>query len=162
MHTVLECELELKLVLPTGHRMHVPARFSYRTDDPYAVHIVFHFGSGRPVRWTFARELLVEGVFRPCGLGDVRMWPAKAESRNVLCIALTSPHGEALLEAPAPAVCTWTERTLRMVPPGGERELLGFDEGLSGLLSPACPAPADETDRADGVSGADGADGADA
>lgn len=143
MHTVLEHELELKLVLPTGHRMRVPARFSYRTYDPYAVHVVFHFGSGRPVRWTFARELLVEGAFRPCGLGDVRMWPARDGSRNVLCMALTSPHGEALLEAPAAAVCAWTERTLRMVPPGGERELLGVDEGLSELLS---PAPGDGAD----------------
>ena len=45
----------------------MPARLTYRTDDPYAVHVTFHIGSDSPVNWTFARELLVEGVFRPCG-----------------------------------------------------------------------------------------------
>lgn len=61
MHTVVERELELKLVLSPERSIPVPARLSYRTDDPYAVHITFHIGSDHPVSWTFARELLVEG-----------------------------------------------------------------------------------------------------
>src|SRR5882757_6186110 len=69
MHTVVERELELKLVLSPERSIPVPARLSYRTDDPYAVHITFHVGSDHPVNWTFARELLVEGVFRACGHG---------------------------------------------------------------------------------------------
>ena len=79
MHTVVERELELKLVLSPERSIPVPARLTYRTDDPFAVHITFHIGSDSPVNWTFARELLVEGVFRPCGHGDVRIWPTKVE-----------------------------------------------------------------------------------
>ncbi|MFF9015236.1 SsgA family sporulation/cell division regulator [Streptomyces sp. NPDC014870] len=134
-NTVVERELELKLVLSPERSIPVPARLVYRTDDPYAVHITFHIGSEYPVNWTFARELLVEGVFRPCGHGDVRIWPTKVDGRNVVLMALSSPDGDALLEAPSAQVSAWLERTLRAVPPGTESEQLGIDEGLADLLA---------------------------
>ncbi|MER6910599.1 SsgA family sporulation/cell division regulator [Streptomyces sp. NPDC000594] len=136
MHSVVERELELRLVLSPERSIPVPARLVYRTDDPFAVHITFHIGSASPVTWTFARELLVEGVFRPCGQGDVRIWPSRAEGRSVVLMALTSPDGEALMEAPSVAVSAWLERTLRVVPPGTERDRLDVDGGLEELLSP--------------------------
>ncbi|WP_404815492.1 SsgA family sporulation/cell division regulator [Streptomyces thermolineatus] len=135
--TVVERELELSLVLSPGHTIEVPAVFRYLPSDPYAVHVTFHVGSPSPVTWTFSRELLMEGVFRPCGHGDVRVWPAKAGTRGVVCMALTSPDGEALLEAPSSPVAAWLERTLRVVPPGTEQERLCIDEGIAGLLAPA-------------------------
>ncbi|WP_399939768.1 SsgA family sporulation/cell division regulator [Streptomyces sp. BBFR25] len=133
--TVVERELELRLVLSPERGIPVPARLGYHTDDPYAVHITFHIDSGRPVHWTFARDLLVEGVFRPSGHGDVRVWPSKAEGRSVVLIALSSPDGDALLEAPTPQVSAWLERTLRAVPPGAEGAWLGIDDGLAELLA---------------------------
>lgn len=136
MNTVVERELEMKLVLSPERSVAVPARLSYRSDDPYAVHMDFHISSRCPVHWTFARELLVEGVFRPSGQGDVRVWPTKVGSREVICMALSSPDGDALLEAPASAVSAWLERTLRIVAPGCEHEALGIDKGLSDLLTP--------------------------
>ncbi|MFF6998497.1 SsgA family sporulation/cell division regulator [Streptomyces sp. NPDC008313] len=136
MHTVVERELELKLVLSPERSIPVPARLSYRTTDPYAVHVAFHIGSEHPVNWTFARELLVEGVFRPSGHGDVRVWPTKVAARSVVLIALSSPDGDALLEAPSAQVSAWLERTLRVVPPGTEAGRLGIDDGLAGLLAP--------------------------
>ncbi|MEU3714225.1 SsgA family sporulation/cell division regulator [Streptomyces catenulae] len=153
MHSVVERELELGLVISPEQSVPVPARLAYRTDDPYAVHITFHIGSDAPVNWTFARELLVEGVFRPCGHGDVRVWPTKVDGRSLVCMALSSPDGDALLEAPAAAVSAWLERTLRVVPPGSEQEHLGMDKGLSELLAMATgdapwagePWPSDET-----------------
>jgi hypothetical protein len=149
MHTVVERELELKLVLSPERSVPVPARLIYRSEDPYAVHIVFHVGSEHPVNWTFARELLIEGVFRPCGAGDVRVWPSKSEGRGVILVALSSPDGDALLEAPSGAVSAWLERTLRIVPPGSESAALGIDEALAELLA---PARADEL-RAHGSAG---------
>ncbi|WP_405617472.1 SsgA family sporulation/cell division regulator [Streptomyces sp. NBC_01511] len=141
MHTVVERELEINLVLSPERSIPVPARLTYRTADPYAVHITFHISSDTPVNWTFARELLVEGVFRPCGHGDVRIWPTKVDGRGVLCVALSSPDGDALLEAPSAAVSAWLERTLRLVPPGTETDRLGIDAGLALLLA---PMPADD------------------
>ncbi|MBX9398069.1 SsgA family sporulation/cell division regulator [Streptomyces sp. TRM72054] len=135
MYTVVERELELKLVLSPERGVPVPARLNYRTDDPYAIRISFHINSEHPVNWTFARDLLVEGVFRPCGHGDVRVWPSKVNGRGVVLMALSSPDGDALLEAPAAQVSAWLERTLRVVPPGSEGEQLGIDDGLAQLLA---------------------------
>ncbi|MEH0634052.1 SsgA family sporulation/cell division regulator [Streptomyces bottropensis] len=134
-HTVVERELELGLVLSPERSIPVPAKLVFRSDDPYAVHIAFHINSDRPVNWTFARELLVEGVFRPCGHGDVRVWPTKVSGRSVVLMALSSPDGDALLEAPAAAVSAWLERTLRVVPPGAEFAMLRIDDGLAELLA---------------------------
>jgi hypothetical protein len=141
MDTVVERELDIDLVLSPEHSIAVPARLTYHADDPFAVHIAFHIGSDNPVYWTFARELLVEGVFRPCGNGDVRIWPTKIEGRSLVCVALTSPDGDALLQAPSEVVSAWLERTLRVVPPGTETGRLGIDQALAALLT---PTPADD------------------
>ncbi|MEW2303396.1 SsgA family sporulation/cell division regulator [Streptomyces sp. NPDC006655] len=134
-HTVVERELELRLILSPERSIPVPARLRYRSDDPYAVHVSFHITSESPVHWTFARDLLVEGVFRPSGHGDVRVWPTKAEGRSVVLMALSSPDGDALLEAPTAQVSAWLERTLRAVPPGTEGARLGIDDALDQLLA---------------------------
>ncbi|MCA1221694.1 SsgA family sporulation/cell division regulator [Streptomyces sp. 8L] len=156
-NTVVERELDVDLILSPELSVAVPARLTYRTADPYAVHIAFHVHSANPVYWTFARELLVEGVFRPCGHGDVRIWPTRAEGRGLLSLALSSPDGDALLQAPLGPVYSWVERTLRVVPPGTEAGRLGIDEGLAALLSPTPaddlwlrdPWPSDESDCQD-------------
>ncbi|MGW4871119.1 SsgA family sporulation/cell division regulator [Streptomyces chartreusis] len=134
-HTVVERELELRLILSPERSVPVPARLGYHSDDPYAVHVTFHINSEQPVHWTFSRDLLVEGVFRPCGHGDVRVWPTKSEGRSVVLMALSSPDGDALLEAPAAQVSAWLERTLRAVPPGTEGGQLGIDDALDQLLA---------------------------
>ncbi|MFI5973807.1 SsgA family sporulation/cell division regulator [Streptomyces sp. NPDC051452] len=134
-HTVVQRELELRLVLSPERSIPVPVRLGYRTEDPYAVHITFHIDSEHPVDWTFARDLLVEGVFRPCGHGDVRVWPTKVDGRGVVLMALSSPDGDALLQAPVPQVSAWLERTLRVVPPGAEGGRLGIDDALDQLLA---------------------------
>lgn len=167
MHTVVERELDLQLVLSPDLGIPVPARLTYRTDDPYAVHITFHIGSDNPVKWAFARELLVEGVFRPSGYGDVRIRPAKVEDRDdadpdadadsVVLIALSSPDGDALLEAPPAVVSGWLERTLRAVPQGSESEHIDIDDGLAKLLAPTAADdlwlrdawPSDESSQSD-------------
>ncbi|MGF1431720.1 SsgA family sporulation/cell division regulator [Kitasatospora sp. LaBMicrA B282] len=133
--TVVELELELHLVLSPERSIPVPARFSYGSHDPFAVHITFHLDTGAPVTWVFARELLVEGTFRACGQGDVRIWPTRAGRHSVLCFALTSPGGDALLEAPLPAVAAWLERAHRLVPPGSELSVLDLEGSLADLLA---------------------------
>ncbi len=135
MHTVVERELETDLVLSPERSIPVPSRLTYRTADPYAVHLTFHVTSDRPVTWTFARDLLVEGVFRAAGAGDVRVYPGRDGGRSVVCLALSSPDGRALLRVPARVVSAWLERTLRAVPPGEEREWLALDEALKELLA---------------------------
>ena len=159
MHTVVERELELKLVLSPERSIPVPARLTLPHGRPVRRPHRLPHRLRPPVNWTFARELLVEGVFRPCGHGDVRIWPTKVDDRSVICMALSSPDGDALLEAPSAAVPAWLERTLRVVPPGTESDQLGIDDGAGRAARPdrrrddlwlRDPWPSDESPDQDG------------
>ena len=136
-HGCVQQELTVQLVLSPERSLPVPALLAYCWEDPYAVHVTFHLGQDSPVTWVFARELLVEGVFRACGTGDVRIWPSRADGRSLICLALSSPAGEALLEAPAAPVATWLEQTLRVVPTGTESSAMDLDAELAALLGSA-------------------------
>jgi hypothetical protein len=83
----------------------------------------------------FARELLTAGLHRPAGIGDVQLWPCRSHGLDVVCIALTSPEGEALLHAPARTLKAFLERTAATVPPDTEHGHLCLDEELSRLLA---------------------------
>ncbi|MER5477841.1 SsgA family sporulation/cell division regulator [Streptomyces sp. NPDC002734] len=137
MRTVVERELTMTLIVSAEQHAPVTARLRYGTDDPFAVHVAFHSGTDRPVRWSFARDLLMEGRFRACGQGDVRVWPGRGVEGGapVMLLALSSPCGDALLEAPAGEVAGWLAHTLRMVPRGREGELLDLDGPLAELLA---------------------------
>lgn len=138
MHTFIERELDVRLVVSPERSVPVPTRLRYDAADPYAVHVTFHDGSEAPVRWTFARDLLIEGLFRPSGHGDVRVWPARAvDQGNAVFLALSSPEGEALIEVHAPALSAWLERTLRLVAPGAEAEQLSMEDELHALQATA-------------------------
>jgi hypothetical protein len=132
---VVRQELTVRLVLSPERSVPVAARLLYRADDPYAVHITFHLDQDAPVTWVFARELMVEGVFRACGHGDVRIWPTRSGGVSVMCLALSSPAGDALLEGPAGVFASWLERTLQLVPAGREEEALDLDGALAALLA---------------------------
>ncbi|MEU5383120.1 SsgA family sporulation/cell division regulator, partial [Kitasatospora cineracea] len=118
----LRLDLVMDLLLSPEEAFPVPARLVYCADDPYAVHIAFHVDSAQPIGWFFARDLLVQGLLRPTGLGDVRVWPAVVDGRRMVTLMLCSPEGDAFLQAPAALVAAWVRRTLQLVRPGGEAE----------------------------------------
>lgn len=146
MQVAIERELEFWLAMSPRRGIPVPALLAYRADDPYAVHFTFHFGSATPVEWSFARELLAEGLCRPCGRGDVRLWPTTVDGRAVLYMALASLDGDALLTAPADAVRSWLQLTLRLVTPGAEAVGPALDAELEAVLASASAgdAPTEE------------------
>ncbi|OIV37431.1 sporulation protein SsgA [Mangrovactinospora gilvigrisea] len=135
MENTVDLDLDMYLVLSPERSVRVPARLGYSSSDPFAVHMVFHVGSDFPVRWVFARELLDEGVRRPCGYGDVRIWPTRVRDREVICLALSSPDGNALLEADREEVRRWIRLTHHILPPGEEQRALALDAGLARLLA---------------------------
>ncbi|MGH3341412.1 MAG: SsgA family sporulation/cell division regulator [Carbonactinosporaceae bacterium] len=133
--TAVTCELHLRLVVSSDSSVPVPAGLRYETSDPYAVHARFYTGDNESVDWVFARDLLNEGIERPTGAGDVRVWPARSRGHNVVCIALSSPEGQALLEAPARTLESFLARTHTAVPPGCEHQHIDIDAELAGLLT---------------------------
>lgn len=143
MQVAVERELEFWLAVSSRCGVPVPGLLRYRLDDPYAVHVTFHFGSEAPVGWAFGRDLLAEGLRRPCGEGDVRLWPTTIGGRTLLYLALSSLDGDALLTAPAEEMRAWLDLTQRLVAPGTEQFEALLDRELQDMLASA-PAPPTE------------------
>jgi hypothetical protein len=107
----------------------------YDVSDPYAVHATFRTGQGEGVSWVFARELLTLGVHRPSGDGDVRVWPSWSSGAEVVFIGLTSPDGEALLQAPTRDLVDFLGRTYALCAQGQEEQHLDVDSAIQALLA---------------------------
>lgn len=128
----VSAELDLRLLVP-GASLPVRAGLRYHVSDPYAMTVEFRT-SEEPVVWTFARQLLTEGVTRMVGDGDVKVWPSRDGGERLVCIALSSPSGRALFEAPLGDVVTFLTRTYELVPTGTEGDHLDLDSELALLL----------------------------
>jgi len=103
--------------------------------DPYAVAMHLAARSGT-VTWTFARELLAEGLYEEVGNGDVLVWPFLSSAGNaVVIIELSSPDGDALLEAPSREVHDFLASTFEIVPAGAESTHLALDALITQLLA---------------------------
>jgi len=132
-HTTVSEELGLRLVVPEHTAVPLVASLSYRCDDPYAVRMAFHVGLEEPVEWTFARDLLRIKPDTCNGEGDVRVWPTGTRAQ-VLNIALSSPFGQALFEAPTAPIAEFIRRTYQLVPAGREGEFVDIERELNELL----------------------------
>ena len=127
--------LRLHLVVAGEEALPVDAALSYLASDPYAVTAVFHADETSPVTWTFGRDLLAAGLNEPSGEGDVGVWPSTSRGAAVVCMALTSPSGQALLEASRTDVETFLAASYELVPSGTESSHLDLDQDLLRLLA---------------------------
>ena len=133
----VQVEVSLSLVVPEGNALPVQASLRYDPADPYAVHVVFHGGahdSGAEVSWSFARQLLLDGLQEPAGMGDVRVWPWVGDAGPAIALALSSPDGHALFAVPREALSAFVARTYEQVPNGTESEHLDVDAALATML----------------------------
>jgi len=126
--------LTLSLVVPGDEPLPVDATLEYDITDPFAIHLVIAAGEGL-VRWSFARDLLIEGVKAPAGEGDVRIVPVGGRSERRVRIVLTSPDGAATLEAPLAEMVEFLTATYAAVPSGSESDLLDVDALVAQLLA---------------------------
>ena len=147
--TAVSADLSLGLVRPENTIVPLMASLHFTRDDPYAVKMAFHVGTGEPVEWTLARELLAAALHSREGIGDVQVWPSAASSdpeaggegvasgHGIVNIAMTSPFGHAQFEAPATAIAAFLRRTYQIVPEGTETDYIDFDAEITELLSQA-------------------------
>jgi hypothetical protein len=127
--------MEMEFVDAEGTSTPLTASFSYDATDPYAVSILFK-GEPVPVRWTFARDLLIDGFYEPTGDGDVHVWPCLSANGNaVVILELNSPSGEVLVQVGSRGLSGFIRQMLATVPQGAEDELVDFDDELIELLS---------------------------
>lgn len=131
--TAIAAELTLRLVVDGDATVAVPCVFRYVAEDPYAVHATFRTGFAE-IRWTFSREILIEGMQRPSGLGDVVVWPESDGDSRLLLIALSSPTGEAVLECDLVHVEQFVQRTYDVVALGEESQRVDVDRCIDQIL----------------------------
>ena len=128
-------ELQLRLVVPGSASLPVRAGLRYDARDPYAVQVGFYTGPDSDVvEWTFARQLLTDGVAGPVGEGDVQVWPSTSGGTPVVCLALSSPSGKALFEVPLTELVDFLGETYVAVPTGSESQYVDVDAELALLL----------------------------
>ncbi len=137
--SAVTADMQLRLVVPGSSTLPVRAGMRYDVSDPYAVLVSFHTGpaageGGDVVEWTFARQLLTDGVAGPVGEGDVQVWPSTGGGASVVCLSLSSPSGRALFEVPLGSLVEFLGRTYQAVPTGGESDHVDVDAELALLL----------------------------
>ncbi|MFJ8912175.1 SsgA family sporulation/cell division regulator [Amycolatopsis sp. NPDC102389] len=120
MHT--DAIHQSQFVLLNNSSTPVLSRLSFHAGEPFAVTVAFRTERGRWVEWTFARELLAEGLTDPTGLGDVRVRPDLSEDEAMLTLEIESPDGYASFELEREDVETFLESTYELVPFGSESE----------------------------------------
>ncbi|MFE1521436.1 SsgA family sporulation/cell division regulator [[Kitasatospora] papulosa] len=101
---------------------------SYNSEDPLAVTMVFNTASECPVRWTFSRELLADGLNARVGEGDVALWPMHDHNGGLtsFCVRVGGAR-TALFEIAAEPVMSWLDKTYEMVPCGAEFNGVDWD-----------------------------------
>ena len=128
-------QLRLEFVDTEGLSTPLDAEFEYNPADPFAVSILFT-DEPAPVRWTFARELLIEGFFEPTGDGDVHVWPClNSEGSAVVILELSSPSGEVLVQISSRELANFIHQMVAMVPQGTEDTMIDLDAEIGQLLA---------------------------
>jgi hypothetical protein len=129
--------LVVELLDASGTSTQLDAGLHYDMHDPFAVTVEFRSGVSR-ISWVFSRDLLAEGLFTQCGDCDVRIWPFVDPIGNaVVVIHLSSPQGEALLQARSSEVCEFIQASRQIVAPGTESDLVDLDSVIANLLGGA-------------------------
>jgi hypothetical protein len=127
--------MRLEFVDTEGLSTPLDAEFEYDPADPYAVSVLFT-DEPTPVRWTFARELLIEGFYEPTGDGDVHVWPCLSpEGAAVVILELSSPSGEVLVQVNSRSLSTFIHQIVAMVPQGAEEILVDLDAEIAQLFA---------------------------
>lgn len=128
-------QMRMEFVDTEGLSTPLNAEFEYDPADPFAVSILFT-DEPVPVRWTFARDLLIEGFYEPTGDGDVHVWPClNTEGAAVVVLELSSPSGEVLVQVSSRALSQFIHQMVAMVPRGTEETMVDVDAEIAQLLS---------------------------
>lgn len=128
-------DVRLECLDETGRGHHLHSVLAYHRHDPYAVTMTF-LTPEESLTWTFGRDLLMEGMRRTSGDGDVCVAPAVSPTgRQIVVITLSPPDGHLILQAPSDQISEFLDRSLAVVPAGSEVAYLDVDALLAQLLS---------------------------
>jgi hypothetical protein len=141
MRESVQAQVMMNFLVSEELSFRTPVELQYVVRDPYAVRMTFHLPGDDPVTWAFGRELLLDGLGRPCGEGDVHIEPAGAGPDDPMDvhIRLQVAGESASFSASAAPLAAFLDRTDRLVPLGQEGALAGFggdvEEALDRILA---------------------------
>ncbi|MEV0317524.1 SsgA family sporulation/cell division regulator [Streptomyces sp. NPDC050658] len=139
MRESVQAEVMMSFLVSEELSFRIPVELRYETADPYAVRLTFHLPGDAPVTWAFGRELLIDGVGRACGDGDVHIAPTDPDLLDEVLIRLQVGGDQALFRVGVPPLLAFLDRTDKLVPLGQERALADFethlDEALDRILA---------------------------
>jgi hypothetical protein len=121
----------------------VRAEFRYRSWDPFTVQLELALDQSPSVSWEFARDLVLDGVEGPVGLGDVRLFPGL----EGIHLELYGQRSAAVLVLDDEDVDHFLVESVRMVPVGAESEFHRLDDEIALLTT----LPLPDTREADGT-----------
>ncbi|MFR9673499.1 SsgA family sporulation/cell division regulator [Streptomyces sp. TR02-1] len=134
MSATVKRSVRASLVAAAGEPRPLRVALRYDAHDPLAVHLHFPAQAcldGTETVWTFARDLLEEGVHAPVGEGDVRLRP-DGPGRTVL--ALHADEGVALVLLDTDGLKGFLTAARRRGLRGGKAGTEALDRGLAELL----------------------------
>lgn len=134
---VIESPVAVERFDETGSLVQSDALFSYDPSDPFAATLTLK-ASPRDVRWTFARDLLIDGLFEPAGEGDVVVFPFLDPETGsaVTVLELRSPDGTFMAQVAQQALQAFVRAMLDSVPLGAESDLVDLDRLVELLVAP--------------------------
>jgi hypothetical protein len=124
--------LTLSVSAVTGEA-ELDAELRYDPSDPFAVTLAIGTECGEPVVWTFARDLLADGVKAPSGEGDVTVEPASDLDSRELRITLATDCLATML-ASRDRVVEFLVESYTVVASGAEYDAIDFDAELAAIL----------------------------
>jgi hypothetical protein len=118
-----------------GQPAPVVTRWTYRADDPYAVSLAVRTRHDRWVEWLVARDLVIEALYGPTGIGDVRMTPQHVQGYDIIEIEIRSGDGRAVLEVDRDLLRGFIDASTEIVALGDEPGRLDLDGELARLAA---------------------------
>jgi hypothetical protein len=133
-----KCHLSLEITQWVAPGLAVPrnCELSYDAGDPLAVTVDFGVDGAQPVRWSFSRDLLADGIALRSGNGDVVLWPVHGTDGTGTPASFRVRLGStrtALFEFPLGPVAWWLAGTYALVSQGTELDGVDWDQ----LVQPA-------------------------
>jgi hypothetical protein len=91
--------------------------------------------SGRWIDWLLSRDLLIEGLDAPAGIGDVRLTPFVDGEFDVLEVRIGDDEGFASLEFDRDLIERFLEATFDIVPIGAETTMIDVEAEIEKITN---------------------------
>jgi sporulation and cell division protein SsgA len=113
----------------------VVMRWTYRADDPFAVSFAVRTRRNRWVEWLVARDLVLEALAGPAGIGEIRMTPQLVQGYDIVEIEIRSGDGRAVLEVDRELLRGFVEASTEIVALGDESGRMDLDGEIARLAA---------------------------